>query len=224
MLIRGSEQLMSMPLIRMIAAVGGLAAVLTMAGCARSSGAASISGAELFEACVPCHGAAGEGKTALDAPAIAGLPAWYVSAQLERFRTGVRGHHADDIEGLRMQAMSRQLRSETETTAVAGHVASLPPVTRTAASGSGDAAAGQEAYLLCASCHGVTGSGFEAGRVPPLAGLDDWYVAAQLRKFQNGVRGTIAEDAFGPVMQAVAARLSAEDVNQVAAYVHGLSR
>jgi cytochrome c553 len=159
----------------------------------------------------------------LGAPAIAGLPAWYVSAQLERFQTGVRGQHADDVQGLRMQAMSRQLRSEMETMAVARHVASLPHVTNSAAIGGSDAAAGQRAYLLCASCHGVTGRGFEDGKVPPLAGMDDWYVAAQIRKFKNGVRGVMPGDAFGPVMQAVAAPLSAEDINQVAAYVHALS-
>jgi cytochrome c oxidase subunit 2 len=215
---------MGIPFVRMIAAVGSLTGVLTMTGCARSSVAAAISGAELFEGCVPCHGAAGEGSTALGAPAIAGLPAWYISAQLERFQTGVRGQHADDMEGLRMQAMSRQLRSEMETRAVARHVASLPPVTSIAAIGGGDAAAGQKAYLLCASCHGVTGSGFETGKVPPLAGLDDWYVAAQIRKFKNGMRGTMPDDAFGPVMRAVAASLSAEDIDHVAAYVRALSR
>lgn len=213
---------MGIPFVRMIATVGSLTGVLTTSGCGGSS--ASISGAELFEACVPCHGAAGEGSSTLGAPAIAGLPAWYVSAQLERFQTGVRGQHADDVQGLRMQAMSRQLRSEAETTAVARHVASLPHVTNTAAIGGSDAASGQRAYLLCASCHGVTGRGFEAGNVPPLAGMDDWYVAAQIRKFKNGVRGMTPGDAFGPVMQAVATPLSAEDVNQVAAYVHALSR
>jgi len=107
---------------------------------------------------------------------------------------------------------------------VATHVASLPPITSTVAIGGGDAAAGQKAYLLCASCHGVTGKGFEDGKVPPLAGMDASYVAAQIRKFKDGVRGTMPGDAFGPVMQAVAAPLSAEDINQVAAYVHTLSR
>jgi len=123
-----------------------------------------------------------------------------------------------------MQAMSRQLRSEVETRAVARHVASLPRVTSTAAIGGGDAAAGQQAYLLCASCHGVDGRGFEIGSVPPLAGMDDWYVAAQIRKFKNGVRGTMPGDAFGPVMRAVAAPLSAENIDHIAAYVHALSR
>lgn len=208
----------------MIAAVGSLTGVLATTACARGSGAASISGVELFEACVPCHGAAGEGNTGLGAPAIAGLPAWYVAVQLERFQTGVRGQHGDDIEGLRMQAMSRQLRSGMETRAVARHVASLPRVTTTSAIGGGDPAAGQRAYLLCASCHGVTGRGFEAGSVPPLAGLDDWYVAAQIRKFKNDVRGTMPGDAFGPVMRAVAASLSAENIDHIAAYVHALPR
>src|SRR5262245_50882675 len=221
---------MGIPFVRMIATVGSLTGVLAMTGCARSSvaaslaGTGSISGAELFEACVPCHGAAGEGSTVVGAPAIAGLPAWYISAQLERFQKGIRGRHADDVEGLKMQAMSRQMRSETERRAVAAHVASLPHVTTTAAIGGGNAAAGRKAYLLCASCHGVTGNGFEAGSVPPLAGMDDWYVAAQLRKFKGGVRGAMPGDAFGPVMRSVAAPLSAENVNQVAAYVHALSR
>jgi cytochrome c553 len=215
---------MGIPFARTAAIVGGVMGVLTMTGCAGSPVAAPISGAELFEACVPCHGAAGEGSALLGAPAIAGLPAWYVSAQLERFQTGVRGQHGDDIEGLRMQAMSRQLRSEMEAEAVARHVESLPHVANTAAIGGGDAAEGQRAYLLCASCHGVTGGGFEAGNVPPLAGMDDWYVAAQIRKFQNGVRGTMPGDAFGPVMRAVAVPLSAENINQVAAYVHALPR
>ena len=214
---------MGIPFVRMIATVGSLAGILTMTGCARSSAATSISGAELFEACVPCHGVAGEGKSAIGAPAIAGLPAWYVSTQIERFQTGVRGRHGDDVEGLRMQAMSRQLRSEVETKAVAAHIASLPQVAHTAAIGGGDSIAGMRGYLLCASCHGVTGDGFEAGKVPPLAGMNGWYVAAQIRKFKNGVRGAIPGDAFGPVMQAVAAPLSAEDINEIAAYVDALS-
>ena len=123
-----------------------------------------------------------------------------------------------------MQAMSRQLRSEMETRAVARHVASLPRVTSPAAIGGGNAAAGRRAYLVCAECHGPTGKGFEAGNVPPLAGMDDSYVAAQIRKFKSGVRGTMPGDAFGPVMRAVTAPLSTENANQIAAYVHALSR
>ena len=213
---------MSISRVRVIAIVGSLAGVLMVTGCIRGSVAASISGAELYEACAPCHGAAGEGNATLRAPAIAGLPASYVSDQLERFQTGVRGKHTDDVEGLRMQAMSRQMHSKMETTAVASYVASLPRVTNAATIGGGDAAEGQRAFLLCAGCHGADGRGNEAVRVPPLAGVDDWYLAAQLRKFKNGVRGIVPGDAFGPVMRAVAGRLSAENIEQIATYLHSL--
>src|SRR5258705_7155370 len=184
MLRATKRPLMGIPFVRMMATVGTLTCMLTMAGCARSSVAASISGAEwmsgaeLVEACVPCHGAAGEGSTVVGAPAIAGLPAWYVSAQLERFQKGIRGQHADDIEGLKMQAMSRQLRSETETRAVARHVASLPHVTNTAAIGGGAAAAGRRGDLPFASCPRGTGDGVGAGNVPPPARTGEWEVAA----------------------------------------------
>ena len=213
---------MSISLARAIVTVGALAGVLTLAGCAGGSVAVSISGAELYEACAPCHGVAGEGNETLRAPAIAGLPASYVLAQLERFQTGVRGRHAADVEGLRMRAMSQQMHSEMETTAVATHVASLPRVANAATIGGGDPAAGQQAFLICAGCHGADGSGNEAVGVPPLAGVDDWYVATQLRKFKNGVRGTMPGDAFGPVMRAVAGRLSAENIEQIATYLHSL--
>ena len=213
---------MSISRVRVIATVGSLAGVVMMTGCERGSVAASIPGAELYEACAPCHGAAGEGNATLRAPAIAGLPASYVSAQLERFQTGIRGKHAADSEGLRMQAMSRQMHSAVETTAVARHVASLPRVTNTATIDGSDATAGQRAFLLCAGCHGADGRGNEAVSVPPLAGVDDWYVAAQVRKFKNGVRGTMPGDAFGPVMRAVAGRLSAENIEQIATYLHSL--
>jgi len=63
---------MGVPFVRIVATVGSLTCLLTMTGCARSSVAAPISGAELVEACVPCHGAAGQGSTVVGAPAIAG--------------------------------------------------------------------------------------------------------------------------------------------------------
>ena len=74
---------MSISRVRVIATVGSLG-VLVMTGCTGGSVAASISGAELYEACAPCHGAVGEGNATLRAPAIAGLPASYVSTQLQR--------------------------------------------------------------------------------------------------------------------------------------------
>jgi cytochrome c553 len=208
---------------RAVPALVSLVPALVVSGCMRSSAAAPVSGAELFESCVACHGAAGQGERTLGAPAIAGMPAWYVTAQLQRFQTGLRGRHADDVEGLRMRAMSKQMFSETETTAVSAHVASLPAV-KNGATVAGDATTGQTAYTLCVPCHGVKGEGNEAVKAPPLAGQDDWYVAAQLRKFKAGVRGTVPGDTVGPIMQAMSLTIPPENVDHLAAYVHSLTR
>lgn len=204
-------------------ALAALTVAVSTAGCMKSA-AAPVAGADLYQGCVACHGDAGGGNADLGAPAIAGLPAWYVTSQVQKFQTGLRGRHADDAEGLRMRAMSRQMMSEAETTAVAAYVASLPPVKNPARVADGDVATGQAAFALCAACHGPKGEGNEAVKAPPLAGQDDWYVAAQLRKFKAGIRGTVAGDPTGPIMQATSMAIPPENVNHLAAYVHSLSR
>ena len=215
---------MTVSVIRVIGAFCALACIVAGAGCARRSEAAPVTGAELFKACVPCHGAAGEGTPAIGAPAIASLPAWYVSAQLQAFQTGLRGKHADDTEGLRMQAMSKQMLTQAEVMAVASHVASLPAVTSAARMTSVNASGAIAAFLVCATCHGAKFEGNAVIKAPPLAGRDDWYIAAQIRKFRAGIRGSAHGDAFGPVMQVNTRGLVAESVDRVAAYVHALSR
>src|SRR5688500_8625180 len=71
-------------------------------------------GADLYESCKACHGSKGEGQQWLAAPPIAGLPNWYINATLKKFRTGLRGAHPDDYEGLRMRPMSRQMANDYE--------------------------------------------------------------------------------------------------------------
>jgi cytochrome c oxidase subunit II len=209
--------------IRVLGVLCALVCILALASCARRSEAAPVTGAELYKACVPCHGAEGEGTPAVGAPMIAGLPAWYVSAQLHAFQTGLRGRHADDTEGLRMQAMSKQMLTPAEVLAVASHVASLPAVTSAARIASGNASGAVAAFLTCATCHGARFEGNADIKAPPLAGRDDWYIAAQIRKFRAGIRGSTHGDPFGPLMQMNTRALAAENVDRVAAYVHALS-
>ena len=54
-------------------------------------------GKSAYAVCVTCHGANGEGNTALNSPKIAGLPDWYVERQLHNFKNGIRGVHPKDI-------------------------------------------------------------------------------------------------------------------------------
>ena len=84
-------------------------------------------GEQLFALCTQCHATDGGGDSKFLAPAIAGLPAWYVDIQLKNFKSGMRGLHPDDRGGLRMYPMSLWLRSDTDREAVSAYIASLPP-------------------------------------------------------------------------------------------------
>ena len=213
-----------------VAAIGLATAVLTTACSGASAGSPAVAardaatGAQLYQACVSCHGTEGGGITEQQAPAIAGLPAWYVTSQLERFQTGLRGKHPDDVEGLKMRPMSLQVNSATQRTAVADYIASLPPVRNEARLADVDLAAGEQMFAMCVACHGPKGEGNQAVNAPPLAGQDDWYVALQLRKFRAGIRGGVTGDGIGPVMAAMSMAIQPEVVDDVAAYVHSLPR
>src|SRR6185503_19115150 len=100
----------------------------------------------LYASCAPCHGESGEGKPDLAAPKIAGLPQWYVVLELHKFRDGLRGKHPDDVEGLRMRAMSRQMMTDAEVERVSTYVAGLPHVSTDPTLTGADPAGGQTAF------------------------------------------------------------------------------
>lgn len=182
----------------------------------------SLRGRQLFENCVPCHGAAGQGNQAASAPNIAGMSARYIEEQLQHFRSGARGAHFSDTEGLRMRPVAMSLLGDDDVHIVARFVASLPAVTH-APLLSGDAQAGRKRYALCGSCHGPDGGGNESIDAPRIAGVDDWYLFMQLTKFKTGVRGASPGDAQGRVMTSMAATLLDEkSMRDVVAYISTL--
>ncbi len=182
-------------------------------------------GKELFANCVICHGASGEGNERLKAPAIAGLPRWYLEAQLQKFQTGARGAHPDDIEGLRMRPMSMTVKGEANVSAVAAFVAALAPVRPGPTLSGGDATAGKATYMVCVACHGPTGEGNPTLKAPPLTRTPDWYLMAQLKKFKAGVRGSRPEDTSGATMRPMALLLADEQaMKSVLAYLGTLAR
>jgi cytochrome c oxidase subunit 2 len=106
-----------------------LLAALCLAALAAPASAQDLErGERLYALCTQCHGAAGAGSPAALAPAIAGLPQWYVEGQLLKFRAGQRGGHFDDIAGMRMRPMSLSLKGDADVSAVSAYVASLAPV------------------------------------------------------------------------------------------------
>jgi cytochrome c oxidase subunit II len=190
-----------------------------LSGCRPGTADAASRGRELFETCVPCHGQAGEGNPEIGAPNIGGMQAWYIQTQLRKFRAGARGMHFNDTEGMRMRPMALSLMTDENVAAVARYVASLPPTRQTPAL-QGDPKAGAELFEGCDSCHGPAGEGVDEAKAPRLAGVDDWYLATQLRKFKSGVRGVDTKDPEGRLMRPMARSLPDENaIRNIVAYI-----
>ena len=193
-----------------------------LSGCRLGAADAASRGKELFETCVPCHGQDGSGSSEFGAPNIAGMKAWYVEEQLEKFRAGTRGMHFNDQEGMRMRPMALSLATDENVEAVARYVESLP-IARHDSSLPGDPKTGEALYATCSSCHGDNGAGNDDLKAPRVAGVDDWYLATQLRKFKSGVRGTNPKDKEGRLMRPMARALGDEEaIRNVVAYVETL--
>ena len=193
---------------------------------AQDAGADLGKGKTLFGLCTQCHGVNGGGDSSALAPAIAGLPVWYIEAQLVKFKSGQRGLHAQDAGGLRMYPMSKWLRDESEQKAVAAYVASLPPVKPEATlAESGDAAKGLGYYAVCGSCHAADGSGNQGMGAPPLTGLNDWYLLSSIQKYKKSVRGSLPGDTLGSAMIGMVATLPDDAaVLDVIAYIQTLKK
>ena len=84
-------------------------------------------GREIYASCAACHGAAGQGNEALEAPNLSVLPAWYVRSQLEKYRDGLRGGSAGDRPGNRMRAIAVTLHSDADVAAVTAYIVNAIP-------------------------------------------------------------------------------------------------
>ena len=200
-------------------------AVAGFASAAAADAADERRGEAIFDLCSQCHGPDGGGNPVALAPSIAGLDRWYVQRQLEKFRSGIRGAHPDDIAGLRMHPMALQLVKDGDLEAVAAYVASMPVVRPAPTLEGGDAARGSEIFKLCATCHGDDGKGNEQLFGPPLNHASDWYLFAQLEKFRSGVRGADPRDQQGVLMRPMSLTLADEQaMKDVIAHIMTLAR
>lgn len=82
-------------------------------------------GKQVYQLCQACHGAQAEGNAALGAPALVGLNDWYLITQLKHFRDGIRGTHADDVQGAQMRAAMSLIKSEQDLANVAAYIHTL---------------------------------------------------------------------------------------------------
>ncbi len=82
---------------------------------------------------------------------------------------------------------------------------------------------GAHLFNYCAPCHGTDGHGKKKYQAPAIAGLDRWYVEAQLTKFKNGQRGAHEDDVEGlrmrPMMRVIKDK---KDIEALGKYVSAM--
>ena len=181
-------------------------------------------GKALFPVCTACHGPQGNGNQAMNAPKLAGQESWYIIKQMQLFQNDARGTAPGDMHGMQMAAMAKgpQLKSEEALANLAAYIGTFPdepPLTTV----QGDIENGKTLYAVCAACHGQKAEGLEAMAGPRLAGQNDWYMVAQIKKFQKRQRGYHNMDHGGRQMQPMVMMLTDDkSINDVVAYINSL--
>jgi cytochrome c553 len=165
-------------------------------------------------ACASCHGANGN-STIVANPKLAGQAEAYIHKQLVDFTTPNRQQPV-------MTTYAKML-SDEEKTNIAAWLSTQQPK-QGAAKNKDTVELGRKIYrggiadrgvAACASCHGATGAGIPA-QYPRLAGQHQDYTFTQLQAFKSGARNN------SPQMNALAKRMSDEEMKAVADYVAGL--
>jgi cytochrome c553 len=162
-------------------------------------------GQALAYTCFGCHGIDGyrNAYPSYRVPRLGGQKAAYLVVALKGYRDGTRTHET-------MTAQAQSL-SDQDIEDVSAFIATLNNETVEAG---GSETAGIERATTCAACHGANGIGVSPAW-PTLAGQHESYLEHALNQYRNGARKD-------PVMTQMAAALSDEDVEVLAAYFAGL--
>ncbi len=157
-------------------------------------------GRVLTNTCMGCHGIDGyrNAYPSYRVPRLGGQHPEYLVIALNGYKSQMRAHPT-------MQAQATSL-SDQDMQDIAAFLASAGD----ARSGSATAESSNEKIAICTACHGEAGIS-PAPTWPNLAGQYRDYLVHSLKAYQNGER-------TDPIMSGQAAALSAEDIEELAAY------
>ena len=205
-------------------------AVVLLSGCAGSERSRDLADPAVpavtlaRQVCSNCHGPGGN-SVSPNFPRLAGQVEPYLAAQLTAFRS----HDRRDPAGFEyMWGLSRSL-TDAQIQGLAVYYSGQAPARQPLEGSAAQREAGRAIFEhgvesagvpACAGCHGAEGQGAAAAGgtpFPRLAGQHADYVAKQLRVFQR-----TDERPAGAVMKVVAHALSAQNIVDVAAYVHSI--
>ncbi len=168
----------------------------------------TAAGAKKAEACVACHGPAGNSKIPLY-PILAGQTFRYLYLQLRDFKEGRRTDPVMSPQAANLSAQDRQDLAE--------YFSAQKPVSTGFRGDPAKVARGKARadQILCPMCHlgGFTGQ----NEIPRVAGQHRDYIAKQLRDFRSRARTNDAGN-----MTSVAKPLSDEDIDNLAEYIADL--
>jgi cytochrome c553 len=195
---------------------GGLISLILMTGTVSAAGDATA-GANKAASCGACHGADGNSVNP-SWPSLAGQNEAYLIGTLKAFQDGSR---SDPL----MSAQANNLNDQ-DIEDLAAYFATQNATGRTADPALAET--GERLYrggnaesnlTACIGCHGPTGSGNAPAGYPSLSGQHSTYTAKQLKDYQSGSRKS---DGNAQIMRNVAARLTQDEINALAAYIQGL--
>ena len=197
--------------------VAALSLVATLGCSANAFAAGSVEAGQAKSAtCMACHGMDGNSLSP-EWPNLASQHPAYIERQIKAFKSGERQNDLmspmamivtdEDAADLAAYFSSQKVRGgETDP-------AKLALGERVYRAGNV-----QKGVMACAGCHGPTGLGNPLAGYALIQGQHSVYVANQLRAYKAGTRTTDPNQ----MMRNMAAQLSDEEIEAVAAYVQGL--
>jgi len=197
--------------------VAALSLVATLGCSANAFAAGSVEAGQAKSAtCMACHGMDGNSLSP-EWPNLASQHPAYIERQIKAFKSGERQNDLmspmamivtdEDAADLAAFFSSQKVRGgETDP-------AKLALGQRVYRAGNV-----QKGVMACAGCHGPTGLGNPLAGYALIQGQHSVYVANQLRAYKAGTRTTDPNQ----MMRNMAAQLSDEEIEAVAAYVQGL--
>lgn len=174
------------------------------------------------EMCAACHGLDGVSHMA-KFPKLAGQNAEYILKQLEDFRLARRTNDGGQME------TAATVITDAQRLEAAEYFSGLPPPPSSADISDELIVRGRELFEkpdlvvgvpACAACHSPSQANGSAAWIPHLAGQHRNYTAKQIQDFKSGLR---TNDASGSML-AIAAKLSVQDIEAVAAFLEATPR
>jgi len=185
-------------------------------------------GATKTAVCLACHGANGNSVNPVW-PSLAGQNPAYLSEQLKAFKSTARINSAGLMTGIAAALSDQDIED------LAAYYSQQTPAGQEADPSS--VQSGEKLYRggdrrrnipACTACHGPVGLGNPAAAYPALRAQHAAYVAKELNDYATGQR--YAKNAKGEsqgggnavIMDAIAARLSVDDMKSLASFVQGM--